>query len=364
MVSDFTIWEGNRLTKGRKTIPRRGFEIRLESVGGLGAHLAGQILAEAGVLLQGLNGSHFSSYGSEKKGTPVRSFVRFYPADRELRTSEPVIHPDLVAIFHESLLRTEPVLAGLSPADGSTVIVNTPLGADEMRLRLGWPGPLAVLDATGIAVEEGSRVNTAMLGAVVRFLPFLEAEAVRTAIRSTFRRKYAHLVEANLRTFDRGFRELQVSPGGAAPEPPPHRVAEGSRPRWGYLNAPMGGLILDPANSVLRDQSGFRTGFLPVYDRESCVDCGLCDLTCPDYCIVWEDDPSGERLPVAGGQVRRRMVGIDYQYCKGCLRCVAVCPTGSLRKEREVEGYAEAHRVPRYRLGVASGAGRPVAVAP
>ena len=36
------------------------FGIRFESIGGLGAHLAGQILAEAGVLRQGLNGAHFS----------------------------------------------------------------------------------------------------------------------------------------------------------------------------------------------------------------------------------------------------------------------------------------------------------------
>lgn len=43
------------------------FEIRLESIGGLGANLAGKMLAEAGVLGLGLNGSNFSSYGSEKK---------------------------------------------------------------------------------------------------------------------------------------------------------------------------------------------------------------------------------------------------------------------------------------------------------
>lgn len=43
------------------------FEIRLESIGGLGANLAGKMLAEAGVIGQGLNGIHFSSYGSEKK---------------------------------------------------------------------------------------------------------------------------------------------------------------------------------------------------------------------------------------------------------------------------------------------------------
>ena len=46
------------------------FEIRLESIGGLGANLAGKMLAEAGVTGSGLNGSNFSSYGSEKKGRP------------------------------------------------------------------------------------------------------------------------------------------------------------------------------------------------------------------------------------------------------------------------------------------------------
>jgi len=66
---------------------RRFFEIRFESIGGLGAHAAGQIVASAAVLRMGLNGAHFSSYGSEKKGSVVRSFVRLAPADRAIRTS-------------------------------------------------------------------------------------------------------------------------------------------------------------------------------------------------------------------------------------------------------------------------------------
>src|ERR1700750_2785004 len=61
------------------------FEIRLESIGGLGANLAGKMLAEAGVLSLGLKGSSFSSYGSEKKGSPVKSFIRFCDPDVEIR---------------------------------------------------------------------------------------------------------------------------------------------------------------------------------------------------------------------------------------------------------------------------------------
>ena len=69
--------------------PGRFLEIRFESIGGLGAHAAGQVLASAAVLGMGLNGAHFSSYGSEKKGSLVRSFVRLGPVDRPIRTSAP-----------------------------------------------------------------------------------------------------------------------------------------------------------------------------------------------------------------------------------------------------------------------------------
>jgi pyruvate ferredoxin oxidoreductase gamma subunit len=143
------------------------FGIHFESVRGLGAHLAGQILAEAGVLRQGLNSAHFSSYGSEKKGTPVKSFVRFCRGDRDVRTSSSIESPQVVAVFHEALARSFDVAAGLSAT--GTLIVTSRSGPDEMRVALGLrSGTVAVLDALGIALEEKTRVNTAMLGAVVR----------------------------------------------------------------------------------------------------------------------------------------------------------------------------------------------------
>ncbi len=60
-------------------------DVRFESIGGLGAHLAAHLRAEALVLRQGFNASQFSSYGSEKKGTPVRSFIRVTGAQHMLR---------------------------------------------------------------------------------------------------------------------------------------------------------------------------------------------------------------------------------------------------------------------------------------
>ena len=53
------------------------YEIRLESIGGLGANLCGKMLGELGVKYLDVNSSNFSSYGSEKTGTPVKGFIRY-----------------------------------------------------------------------------------------------------------------------------------------------------------------------------------------------------------------------------------------------------------------------------------------------
>lgn len=315
------------------------YEVRIESIGGLGAHLAGQTLAEAGVLGMGLNGAHFSSYGSEKKGTPLRSFVRFTEGGQEVRTSSPVDRPHLVAIFHEALTRNKAVLEGLE-ADG-VLLVNTRRTPAEMAEVLGLQGiTVGTLDALSIALDEKTRINTAMLGAITRVMGFMDLKAVRQVLSDTFARRYAHLVDANLRTFDRGNKEvtLETIPGVYEPV----ELASGGPP-LGYLSAPIGGAIVHPANSVVKDLSPSRLGSLPEFVKEACNNCGLCDMVCPDMCFVWQEDVDEK------GRTGMVLQGIDYQYCKGCLKCVEVCPVNpaALVEVEEREGYAESHRVAR-----------------
>jgi pyruvate ferredoxin oxidoreductase gamma subunit len=109
-------------------------------------------------------------------------------------------------------------------------------------------------------------------------------------------------------------------------------------PAFGYLDAPIGGVILDSGNSIVKNLSTSRQGFLPAYDPDSCTHCGICDIVCPDLCFVWSSGGEGE--PAV------RLLGIDYHYCKGCLKCIDACPTGSLTELREEDGWAEEHRVP------------------
>jgi len=339
-----TVLEKVGTSRAGSVLPRTNalgyYEVRIESIGGLGAHLAGQTLAEAGVLGMGLNGAHFSSYGSEKRGAPLRSFVRLTERDQEVRTSSPVDRPHLVAVFHEALTRNKTVLEGLE--EDGVLLVNTRHTPAEMAERLGLQGiTVGTVDALAIALEEKTRINTAMLGAITRGMGFIDVEAVRRALASTFEKRYAHLLDANLRTFDRGYSEVKLEriPGEYRPVEP----ALGG-PALGYLNAPLGGAIVHPANSVAKDLSPSRLGRLPQFLQEYCNNCGLCDMVCPDMCFVWQEGVDEK------GRPGMMLQGIDYQYCKGCLKCVEVCPVhpAALVEIPETEGYAESHRVQRY----------------
>src|SRR3989338_5489085 len=222
-------------------LTRPTLEVRFESIGGLGAHLAAQLLAEALVLRQGLNASQFSSYGSEKKGTPVRSFIRVAEPDHPIRVTSPIPRPDVLALFHEALLTRRATLAGLKP-DG-VLIVNAPASTPLVLPR----GRAFVVGAMAIAVEEKTRINTAILGAVAKACPLIDAKALAQTLEEHFGKRSPKLAETNVKTFWRGHREVVERVVSQGPEVPPPEVAP-PPPRWGYLTAPLGGAILEPGN--------------------------------------------------------------------------------------------------------------------
>jgi pyruvate ferredoxin oxidoreductase gamma subunit len=324
------------MTHHNPLLHERGlFEVRLESIGGLGAHAAGQVLATAAVLRLGLNGAHFSSYGSEKKGSLVRSFVRLGPGDRPIRTSAPVESPDAVVVFHSVLLGNPATFAGLRA--GGTLVYNAPKGTVPDALAAA-PSTARVVrvDALGIAIAEKSRPNAVLLGTLCALFPFLRSEEVLAALTEEFEGKHPEAVATNTNAFRRGATEFEVLEGiGLAEGDIPPSKPE---PVWGYETQPAGGLLPAPGNMAWNDLSASRTGWMPVLHEEKCIHCGVCDLVCPDMCLVWAD---GEE----GGKYERQLMGVDYRYCKGCLRCVESCPSGALLKEAETPGLADKLRV-------------------
>ncbi|MCD1257728.1 2-oxoacid:acceptor oxidoreductase family protein [Paenibacillus athensensis] len=315
------------------------FEIRLESIGGLGANLAGKMLAEAGVVGVGLNGVSFSSYGSEKKGSAVKAHIRFCDMETNIRDTSPVERPHVVGVFHESLSKTVNVISGIY--EDSTVLVNSTKTPDELKEKMKLKGgTIAVVDAIGISLEEKNRVNMAMLGALFRLCDFLDPEVMKGVIRKSLEKKYPQAVAPALRTFDRGYSEVQfqtyaLPEGESMPE-----FVRMDTPVLGFETQPMGGVITNPGNSILKDLSISRAGMMPHFHEDKCIHCASCDNVCPDFCFVWDEQADKK------GRPQMFLQGIDYQYCKGCLKCVMACPTEALTSAREEEGYADANRMP------------------
>ncbi len=85
-----------------------------------------------------------------------------------------------------------------------------------------------------------------------------------------------------------------------------------------------------PAGDVLEGGTAekFHTGDWrtrkPLVDKKTCINCLFCYMACPDCAIQVKDG---------------KMEGFNYDFCKGCMICMTVCPTKpvkaiSMSKER------------------------------
>ena len=304
------------------------YEMRLESIGGLGANLCGKLLGELGAVYLGLNAAAFSSYGSEKRGSPAKSYVRWSAPEHEILHNSPVENPHLLVLFHHALSKTLPVTAGVN--ENCTLVVNTDATPAKIREDLQlYAGNIFCVNALELALKSKSRINMVLLGAVAKASGFIPVEAVKELVRDTLGKKYPAMLAFNLQGIELGYAGVtnqKFIPDGRFQKTEYREI----RSRWGYKNAPVGGVNPHFGSTVSNDLSPSREGFIPLFLPEKCIHCGLCDTTCPDMVFQF--------LP---GEYRNKPTmmnrGLDYHHCKGCLRCVDVCPTGALVSGKESE---------------------------
>lgn len=314
------------------------YEIRLESIGGLGANLCGKMLGELGAIYMKLNAASFSSYGSEKRGSPVKAFIRYSAKDREIGINSPVEKPHILGLFHEAMIGKSAVSAGVD--ENTQIVINTTNTPDEIREKMKlYAGTIHCLDALSIAMEEKSRINMVMLGAVAKVSGFIPLEAVEEIVKETVGKKYPAMLEGNLSGVRRGYAEMESKHFAPTDDKEyPYVSYEDVKSGWGYANAPIGGVNVCPGSTVSNDLSASREGYIPLFIKERCINCGLCDSTCPDMVFQFEmGEYKGKEMMVNKG--------LDYHHCKGCLRCVEVCPVNAL-----VQGVEKEHSHPEYSM--------------
>ena len=177
-------------------------EIRMLGRGGQGAYMSAEMLAAAFVR-EGKYAAAFPMFGGERRGAPVNVFVRF--DDKPIRLHSQIYLPDCCVLTDPLLALTPEATRGLKP--GGVVVMN------QARVPEQKPhentAVLAVVDATGIAIQETGRpiTNTVMLGALIQATGWVKLESILESFKSNFS---DDLLQRNIRCAKRGMEETRV----------------------------------------------------------------------------------------------------------------------------------------------------------
>ena len=299
------------------------YRIRFHGRGGQGMKTASRILGTA-FFLAGFEVQDAPRYGAERRGAPLFAYVR---ADVKAINERGVItRPDLVAVADDSLVGL-PMAWVLQGMEARTVllIVSKESGAVwQQRLNLG--GPVISLSPQRDAERAGSQFHGGeMVGAVARLVGCIEVAQLREAISRELAFLDAAEVARNQGVAVAAYEAMAdhaglLRAGGAI-------AAAGYRPpQWldlpfepARIAAPA---IHAPATSIAVQTGLWRT-MRPVIDYGCCNRCWwLCSTFCPESAITVDED---------------RSPSIDYRHCKGCMVCVAQCPTHAIIVQPEEE---------------------------
>jgi pyruvate ferredoxin oxidoreductase gamma subunit len=303
------------------------YRIRFHGRGGHGVKTAGRILGTA-LFREGFQVQDAPRYGAERRGAPIFAHVR---ADRAPILERGVIgDPDLVVVIDETLpaLPAAGVRQGIAPH--TVVVIHSARDPERWRKELGHSGPVVRIAPAGSAEQGGGSplAAAACTAAAARLLGVVGAEALERAVREELGGISAEVVETTLARMRDAYRAMEPHAGavGTAQTPEPAGLAA---PEWVQLSlqpARVATATIHTAATSALSQTGLWRTLRPEIDLAQCHRCiWVCGTHCPDNAILG----NAEDLPY-----------IDYDHCKGCLICLAQCPSHAITTIWEHEAAA------------------------
>lgn len=313
----------------------------------------------------GKYGQGYFVYDSRKSGSMTTSHLRF--SDNPIRSAYLITSADFVACHQFQFMNKVDILR--IAKDGATFLLNAPYKADEVwnhlpievqeeilakHLKLYTINAVEVARATGM----GQRINTVMqtcFFAISNILPKDEAIAqIKAAIKKTYSKKGDAIVQKNYAAVDASLEHLfEVSY-------PDHVTSTFHRQAPVPVDAPKfvqgltATLIADNGDSIkTSDLQEVVDGTwptattqyekrciateVPVWDANTCIQCGKCSIVCP-HGVIRMKVASEEELKNAPATLKtadykgkefagkKFMLQISPEDCTGCGVCVTACP--------------------------------------
>ncbi len=305
-------------------------------------------------------------YDSKKSGSMTTSHLRFGP--NPIRSTYLITRASFVACHNFSFLEKMNVLEAAAP--GAVFLLNSPYAASEVWAKLPKTTQeemlrkkieFYVIDGYKVAREAGmgTRINTIMqtcFFAISGVLPREEAiEQIKKAIYKTYGKRGEAVVAKNYAAVDHALAHLEKVelPAAASSEFDLIPFISDKAPKFvqdvlGEMAAGRGDLL--PVSAIPAG-GAFPSGtaqwekrniaqFIPVWDKDLCIQCGKCVMVCPHAVIrakVYSPEVA-EKAPATlqwakpkwkGMEQDRYTLQVAPEDCTGCGVCVEVCPAKS-----------------------------------
>ena len=302
-------------------------------------------------------------YDSKKAGAMTVSHLRFGP--EPIRAPYLISRANFLACHNFSFLEKYDMLKNLD--EGGIFLLTSPFGKEEVWKQL--PGRVQkqiidkkvrffVIDAIRIAEDLGlgARINVIMQTAFFRISSIMEqvkaVEAIKTAIKKTYGKKGEQVVKMNNDAVERALAAIEEVPVPAEPDKPVEEFTtvpddapdfvrevtatlmrqEGDRITVSQMPAdgtwPVGTTRYEKRNIAVH---------IPVWNPDTCIQCGRCSLVCPHATIrpkayeekYLEGAPETFKSTDAKG---KDLAGLKYtlqvapEDCTGCGTCAENCP--------------------------------------
>jgi pyruvate-ferredoxin/flavodoxin oxidoreductase len=302
-------------------------------------------------------------YDSKKSGSMTTSHLRFGP--NPIRSTYLITKASFVACHNFSFLEKMDVLEAAMP--GAVFLLNSAYSAAEVWDKLPRSTQeemlrkkieFYVIDGYKVAREAGmgSRINTIMqtcFFAISGVLPREEAIAqIKKSIKKTYGKRGESVVQKNFAAVDHALSHLEkvelpavasstFDLTGAFSSKAPKfvhdvlgKIAEGKGDLIPVSAFPAGGAF--PSGTAQWEKRNIAQ-FIPVWDKDLCIQCGKCVMVCPHAVIrakIYSAD-LGDKAPATlkwakpkwrGMEQERYTLQVAPEDCTGCAVCVEVCP--------------------------------------
>jgi pyruvate-ferredoxin/flavodoxin oxidoreductase len=305
-------------------------------------------------------------YDSKKSGSMTTSHLRFGP--NPIRSSYLITRASFVACHNFSFLEKMDAVEAAMP--GAVFLLNSPYPASEVWEHLPKTTQLEiirkkiefyVIDGNAVArkVGMGTRINTIMQAcffAISGVLPREEAIAqIKKAIKKTYGKRGEAVVAKNFAAVDAALEHLEKVAVPAAADSSfdlipsiDSKAPEFVRNVLGQIAGGKGDLL--PVSAIPAG-GAFPTAtsqyekrniaqFIPVWDKDLCIQCGKCAMVCPHAVIrakVYSEEAAANAPETfkwakpkwKGLEDQRYTLQIAPEDCTGCGVCVEVCPVKS-----------------------------------